>query len=270
LQPQILVISNPPHGDVDLEAVADILHLSRDDVRLKIGFGAPEVLRATDWDRAREAAESLRRVGVRVAMASGADMSRVPWPEPVLSFRFSEDAFTAELRDGEISVRRDAPVMGVFCRPPANFQLKETTGLGPGTQGLEIAEAFQWMPRLDVYFVKDGKLRRLAIVQDVADFSGLPQVGATPAESLAATLFECQRRFTDFELDARLDNVRPRHRFVAGEAGFDVDLRKMYSFGTLLLRQALESISPELRDMPHYEFGSRLAYVLSKHGGEGE
>ena len=65
-------------------------------------------------------------------------------------------------------------------------------------------------------------------------------------------------------MDARLENVRPRRRFVAGESGFDMDLRKHYSFGTLLLRHALEEISPELKDVPHYEYGSRLACVLGK------
>jgi hypothetical protein len=65
-------------------------------------------------------------------------------------------------------------------------------------------------------------------------------------------------------VDARLDNVRPRRRFVAGDGGFDMDLRKHYSFGTLLLRHALEEISPDLKDLPHYEFGSRLACALGK------
>jgi hypothetical protein len=58
--------------------------------------------------------------------------------------------------------------------------------------------------------------------------------------------------------------VRPRRRFVAGEAGFDMDLRKHYSFGTLLLRHALGSVSDEIKDLPHYEFGSRLACALAR------
>jgi hypothetical protein len=77
-------------------------------------------------------------------------------------------------------------------------------------------------------------------------------------------LAECARRFQRLSVDARLENVRPRRRFVAGDAGFDVDLRKHYSFGTLLLRHALEEISPTLKDLPHYEYGSRLACVLGK------
>jgi hypothetical protein len=55
---------------------------------------------------------------------------------------------------------------------------------------------------------------------------------------------------------------------VAGELGFDPDMRKRYAFGTLLLRNLLESISSELRDVTQYELGSRLAYVLSQEGPE--
>ena len=47
-----------------------------------------------------------------------------------------------------------------------------------------------------------------------------------------------------------------------------MDLRKLFSFGTLLLRQVLESISPELRDIPQYELGSRLAYLMSQQSGD--
>lgn len=266
MEHQILVITNPPHGEIDVEAVAGILKLSSEDARLKIGFVAPEVVRAADWDRAREVAEALTRVGMRVAMVNGRELERVPWPEPALSFDLDQTGLHARLLGGDVSIPYDTPVMGVFCKPPESFRLRPTQRLEPGMEGLAVAEAFEWMPRLDLYAVRDGKLSRLTFVQDLADFSAL---GAGAGSSLESLLAECQRRFADFELDARLEDVRPRHRFVAGEAGFDVDLRKMYSFGTLLLRSALEAISPELRDVTHYELGSRLAYVLSRHGGEG-
>jgi hypothetical protein len=73
----------------------------------------------------------------------------------------------------------------------------------------------------------------------------------TPSETMSSVIEECTRRFPRFWLDTRLDGVRPRRRFVPGEAGFDIDLRKHYSFGTLLLRHALSSISEDLKDLPH-------------------
>jgi hypothetical protein len=81
------------------------------------------------------------------------------------------------------------------------------------------------------------------------------------------TVSACRRYFHDIEIDSRLEGVRPRQRFVMGEQGFDLDLRKMYSFGTLLLRQALDAVSPELKDLTQYELGSRLAYVLHTQRG---
>jgi hypothetical protein len=48
-----------------------------------------------------------------------------------------------------------------------------------------------------------------------------------------------------------------------GDAGFDPDQRKRYSFGTLLLCHILDSIAPELRDIPQFELGSRVAYALN-------
>jgi hypothetical protein len=42
-----LVISNPPHAEVDLEAVATLLSLDAYVTRLKVSFAAPEVLSAS-------------------------------------------------------------------------------------------------------------------------------------------------------------------------------------------------------------------------------
>lgn len=269
MQPQVLVISDPPHSDVDYEAAAELLGLSIDDARLKIDFCAPEVLRATDWDLARVFSESLRAVGLSVAVVSGRELERVPWPVPVRSLTFADGALVAGLEEGEIEVPYDTPVLGVYCKPPPDFPKKGAEAPISGGDGRAFAEATEWMERLDLYHVRGGALWRLAVVQgftDVADTGR--QRGATGAEDLAATVGELEGRFAQCELDTRLENVRPRQRFVGGDRGFDIDLRKLYSFGTLLLRQALESISPELRNVTQYELGSRLAYVLSRHGGE--
>jgi hypothetical protein len=123
------------------------------------------------------------------------------------------------------------------------------------------------MANLDLYFSDAGVLRRISIVPDLADFSSLGELRrADASDTMAAVIEECRRRFGRLQLDARLENVRPRQRFIMGEAGFNPDQRKRYSFGTLLLCHILDSISPELRDLPQYELGSRLAYALSPYG----
>ena len=63
-------------------------------------------------------------------------------------------------------------------------------------------------------------------------------------------------------LDKRLVDVRPRRRFVLGGPPQGSEARKLFSFGTLGLRELIESAAPELRDITQYELGSRLAYLL--------
>ena len=148
--------------------------------------------------------------------------------------------------------------------PPAD------AAVAAGAHGASLAEAIQWMAILDLYVTLDGELRRVSIVRDVTDFSGLGALRMPTAnENMAATVAEVGRRFRRIDLDARLAGVLPRRRFAMGDTTFDPDLRKNFSYGTLLLRQALASVSPELGDLTQYEFSSRLAYVLSRGGATG-
>jgi hypothetical protein len=273
--PQILVVSDPPHAEVDHDAAAQVLGLAVGEARPKINFWAPEVLAASDPERATEAAAALRRAGLSVVVLDGEQLVDIPWPTLVSSFELGESALIARVKDYEVRLPYDLPILGVYCKPPADFPLGGPLGEGerpkppeaPGGEGLATAEAIQWMSILDLYFAQGGEHERITIARDLTDFSALgnPQGPAT-TETVAATVAELQRRCTRLDLDTRLENVRPRQRFVMGEAGFDLDLRKRYSFGTLLLRQMLDSISPELRDLTQYELGSRLAYVLRHRG----
>ena len=81
MQPQAFVVSNPPHPQVDHEAVAATLGLAMEDARLKVGFSAPEVLTATDPAPAGEFAASLQAAGLNVTVLEGASLAAVPWPE---------------------------------------------------------------------------------------------------------------------------------------------------------------------------------------------
>lgn len=273
MQSQILVVADPPHGDVDYEAVANVLGLKVDDARLKIGFPAPEVLMASDLEHAMEFAGSLKGAGVRVAMIDGRELVGLPWPAPASSFEFDREGLTVTSQNDGSELPYDVPVVGIYCEPPAGFPPggpggDDTHGRSDRTSdypGLAIAESIEWMAVLDLYSTRDGEVRRISIARDLCDFAGLGDMKRpTRTENMAMTVAECERRFTHLQIDRRLVNVRPRQRFLAGDTGFDMDLRKLFSFGTLLLRQALESISPELRDLTQYELGSRLAYVLSR------
>jgi len=263
-----LVVSDPPHGDVAVDVVSEVLGLDLAGTRLKVAFPAPEVLFATEAGEAAELSAALRGAGMGVAVMDGASLARVPWPSPVSSLAFDRDGLTARLHDRDVHLPYGAPVVGVYCKPPADFRARAQVDAaaamsnGPGPA---VAEAIEWMANLDLYYEDGGALRRISIVPDLADFSSLGALRRTTSgETMAAVVEQCQRRFPGLTLDRRLENVRPRQRFVMGETGFDVDQRKRYSYGTLLLCHVLDSIAPELRDVPQYELGSRLAYVLAR------
>jgi len=247
----MLVVSDPPHGYVKEETAASVIGLPADHTRLKLRFGAPEVLAAADPEQAADFAIALKAAGLSVQMRDGAGLRRIPWPTVVSSFELGEGALRVGVERGEeLEIGYDEPVFGVFCDPPADF-VPPSDWVGPNPPGTVVsgpaaADALEWVAHLDLYFERDGKLRRIAI----------------DGESMVAMVEECGARFQHLTLDARLEGVRPRRRFVAGDAGFNPDQRKRYAYGTLLLRHVLESIEPELRDISQYELGSRLAYLL--------
>lgn len=255
-----LVVSDPPHGEVDLQAAADLLKLDVFLTGLKAKFAAPEVMSASRPDKAEAFAAALREAGFTVATLDGAVLADLPWPDPVSFFAFDDSCVRATVRGETIEVAYDTPAVAVYCRPPKDFTMESevdleqalTSGHGP-----MIAEAIQWMESVDLYFREGDTLRRISI---------LPELLGADGDSVAAAL---ESRFRGLHLDSRLVGVRPRARFVMGESDWDPDQRKRYSFGTLLLRHVMESIQPELRDITQYELGSRLAYALRPTGSDG-
>jgi len=286
VQPQILVVSDPPHRRVDLRTVGRILGVSVADARLKMSFPAPEVLAAADPSGALDVARSLESAGVSVAVFDARALARLPWPENATSIDFEDSGLAARTAQGDVLVPYDTPVVAVYSKPPEGFRHRGAEAPRPqadeaeapygshdaylgGPTGPEMSESVEWMTHLDLYFPDGDGLRRLAIAEDLSDLSSLGSTaGSSNADLMSAAVDECARRFSDLLLDKRLENVRPRQRLIMGEAGFDIDLRKLFSFGTLLLRQVLDSISPDLRDITQYEFGSRLAYVLSRESSQ--
>lgn len=248
MDPQILVASDPPHGDVDAPAVADFLGLDVETTRLKIAFPAPEILAATDRNRAVSLTETLTRHGMSVQMFNGQALANLPWPEPARVVELGPDGLVARTPGELVEAKPDERILVVSCQPPAELAREPTTDLEEAHASddpTEVAAAVAWTPHIDLLLERRGSQRRLVV-----------------AAAVPETLARIEERFPEADIDRRLDNVRPRQRFVAGESEFDPDLRKAFSFGTLLLRHVLESIDPELRDVPQYEFASRLSYVV--------
>ena len=272
VDPLMLVVSDPPHGEVDARVVGEILRLDDRDATPKVDFVAPEVFAAWEEARATEMARELRAAGLRLATIEGIELTKIPWPSLVSSFEFAPDGLVTRLDTEEVSVPYDRPVLAVFCAPPDGFPASGPLGDeprgtpdGPNGLGLMIAEAIQWMSVLDLYVEWDDGLERITIARDATDFTGLGSAatGQSGSQNMRNLLDRCRDRFSRLQVDDRLAGVRPRQRFVMGDTSFNLDLRKRFSFGTLLLQQALESISPALRDLPQWELASRLAVLLA-------
>lgn len=271
MEPSFLVVSDPPHPSrVTIEIVASVLGLAESDARLKVGFRAPEVLAAADGNRCVRVAESLRGAGLAVSVVDGRSLVGLPWPTPATAVALGERGLVLTVGYELMPLPWEADLIGVYCRPPTDAApagpSNSLAGSGHDARtaaGLTVAETLEWMPHLDLFFQRDGQLRRVTLARDLTDFTGLGDIdGLSRDECMAATVAECERRFANMVLDTRLEDVRPRARFLPGMQGFDYDQRKAFAFGTLLLRSVLDSVSPALRDLTQYELGARLAYVL--------
>jgi hypothetical protein len=210
----------------------------------------------------------LHATGLSVAAFDGAELAALPWPELVSSFSFGDGELTAHMGEEAFVIPGDAPITVVYYKPPPDFS-------GPGEdavlaartagRGRVLAEAIQFMAGADVYVPSPEGIRRICFVSGPTDFGGLGERGgSSPGQNLELTVAELGRRYPRGVVDTRLENVRPRRKFAMGDDSFDLDLRKLFSYGTLLLRQALMAVDPELGDLPQYELGSRVAYVLNR------
>ncbi|HUP53089.1 MAG TPA: hypothetical protein VM198_11465 [Longimicrobiales bacterium] len=99
-----LVISDPPHGEVNPETAAELLGLDVFATRLKAGFVAPEILLASDPGTAAEFAAALRGTGFNVAILNGAALADLPWPDPVSTLAFDRSSLQATTRSEEVLI----------------------------------------------------------------------------------------------------------------------------------------------------------------------
>jgi hypothetical protein len=263
-----LVVSDPPHGEVDLKAAAEVLALDIFVTRVKAKFTAAEIMYASRPGRAAAFATALRETGFTVSLVHGAELADLPWPDPASALSIDSSVVLTTVGHETIEIGSGTEVLAVACRPPAHFSRTPPPNLSRAVasgHGPTIAEAIQWMAILDLSFHDGRSLRRVSIV---------PHLLELDAQGLLTRL---GHQLAGLRVDARLVGVSPRARFVpedtdpedADPVEEDVDpdqRRRGYSFGTPLLHHALESISPEMPAMPQYELGSRLAYALSPLG----
>ena len=146
-------------------------------------------------------------------------------------------------------------MVAVACEPPADVVAERRIDARPALASGHpptVAEALQAAGFVDLYFLRDGDLRRVALS---------PRLFGTVGRDVVS---ELEQRFTQLRLDRRLVGIRPRASFAArgGESRPGAAQRRGYAFGTPMLADLLGAIDPVLRTVPQFEIGSRIAYAL--------
>jgi hypothetical protein len=287
-----LIISNPPHEDLDPVLAASCFGLSPAEVRMKANYPVPEIwLADSDHGKVDPTVEILRTAGLKVVTVPGSAFPDVPPQTIVKTFGFSTTGMTLELEDSQVELSHDGPFVAVFCQPKAGDVRSSGVGANPLTEGLRQRRSGVFMARdslmgfgtssrgssagdeeetpespfLDIYIPgasTDGGVLRAAVVQDQVDFSGLGELQLQRAtDNMVMFVAEVEDRFSAVHLDRRLVDMQPRSRAMVSRRMAASPERKGFSFATAALSQLLESLGPDLKDITQFDLASRLAYL---------
>ena len=272
-----LLISNPPHGEVDSVNAAPYFSLTAAEVQMKANYGLPEVWFAGEHEiKLQDTAAALDAAGLNTALVDGDDLIAVPGQTPAESFTFKDGGLWVEHEDSERTMAYDTPVLAVLCQPrvneeaakaPARSVASQLSSWGrPGARRRSLDGSQDELgspPFLDLYVPSDAGLIRISIVQEITDFSmlraNLPH-GLSAMQNLVA---ECEERFENIYVDRRLVDmtIRGIARVVTGATQ---PPRTGFSFATEALIDLLSALSPGLSDIPQADLSSRLAYLTNR------
>ena len=185
-----LLVSNPPHGDVDAAEAASHFGLAAAEVGMKANYGLPEIwFAAEDEAGLLDTAAALGAAGLETVLVAGSDLVEVPGQDPAESFTFTDEGLQVDRDDSERTLAYDTPAIAVFCRPQVEVQEARgarpnliasrlsSWGRGfrrpsPGSGLVELVTS----PFLDLYVPSEIGLLRISIVPGVTDFSLLPDL----------------------------------------------------------------------------------------------
>jgi hypothetical protein len=290
-----LIISNPPHEDLEPALAAPCFGLSPAEVRMKANYPIPEVwLTDSEGAKVDPTADILRTAGLNIVSVPGQDLAEIPQQSMVESFAFTDAGLTLNLEDSQVDLSHDEKLIAIFCQPrpgtggssgvaanplteglrqrPSGVFLARDSLMGFGTGsraslagvGAEKAES----PFLDIYVPGESSSARplrLALGQDHVDFSGLGDLKLPrPADNMVLFVAEFEDRFSAARVDRRLVGMQRRSRAMVSKRTPISGERKGFSFATAALSQLLESLSPDLKAINQFDLASRLAYLTDR------
>ncbi len=290
-----LIISNPPHEDLDPALAAPCFGLSPAEVRMKANYPIPEVwLTDSEGATVDPAADILRTAGLNIVSVRGQDLAEIPERTMVKSLAFTDTGLTLNLEDSQVDLSHDEKLIAVFCQPRPETEESSGVAGNPLTEGLRQRRSGVFMARdslmgfgtssrassaggeaegaespfLDIYVPGESSATRpprLALVQDQVDFSGLGNLQLPrAADNMVMFVAELEDRFSAARVDRRLVGMQRRSRAMLSKRTPVSGERKGFSFATAALSQLLESLSPDLKDISQFDLASRLAYLTDR------
>lgn len=283
-----LIVSDPPHGAVDLVKAVSCFRLTRAEVQMKINYGIPEIWFAgQDRGGMEPTFNAVQEAGLNAVFVTGEALRSVPPQSSVSSFALREADLAASVEGDEGTVSYDAALIGVWClphrEPMAKARSTASTAFGrlshtgltpetlvgraqrrPGDPSAEAVPDVEHAAFLDLYVPRDGTVHRLSFIEGRSDLTGLGErARKSSRDNLATLLEECESRFAHARFDRRLMGMRIRRRLLVGEYPPD-ERRKGYSFASRALSQLLQSIAPGMKRITGTELSSRLAYLTQR------
>ena len=275
-----LLISDPPHGDVDAAKAAPYFGLAVAEVRMKANYGLPEIWFAEeDEAKLSDTAAALEAAEINTALVAGSELVEIPGQTPAESFVFTDGGLRVGRGDSEWTMAYHTPTIAVVCRPRVDVQ-EAKSPVKPLASRLASWGQVAATPRrnpdedqaesdtsqfLDFYAQSDDGLCRISIVQEITSF---PTLAADLPHGLSAMrnlVVECENRFEKAFFDQRLVDMRLRGTaWVVTGAGPHDPPRTGFSFATEALGGLLGSLSPHLKDISQADLSSRLAYLTSR------
>jgi hypothetical protein len=220
-----LVVSNPPHAEVDAVKAAEVLQLAPAEARIKANYPAPEIwLAAPNRDQLEAASGQLANAGLSTAMLAATDLLGVPKQARAIAFEFTDTHLAATVDGAVLELPYDLPGQLVYCKPPdalVGGRTKSTTASWVGKPSSSaMLGALSASPKmeaeadgselafLDLFARVGGEERRITLVEGVVDFATRDphQIRVR----LAACVRDCESRFTQMTCDRRMENLRVR------------------------------------------------------------
>ncbi len=235
-----LLVSNPPHGDVDAKIVAEAFELSAAEARMRTNFPSPEIWFADEnVDALKKTGGALLKAGAKVRIIKGSMLTVIPRADQMTSFAFGPDLFTAKLHSSD---EFTAPYNTRLVIVSSKGNLDDAMAKDSGMPAI-IDDA--WF--LDLYFVVQSKVQRLRAWSGGTDYAGLEtELKPVAHQNHSAFLNQLRQRFPQAAVDERLvDTPAPKRSAISGKG----------------LPAVLESIHPDLKDVVMGDLQSRLVFL---------